>query len=245
MKEMVLITSISIKNSFRMKAIIAVLIAVTLICVIGLTAGFCLLAISPEVNKETPNRQLLEMYVSVTIYGVSLIGAGVTMNVIPFQTMTREKARGNIAALLATPLDPVHIWIGKSFGAFLPGLLLGIIFALTSLLVINIIYFIPNTGFLISPGIIINGFITAPLIYLSLSFLVHFVSLTGKPATGNAIAQVFLPVFASLMINLGLRNILDASSWKFTAANLGLALIIGVIVLLLRPRLTTERIVLS
>jgi hypothetical protein len=78
-----------------------------------------------------------------------------------------------------------------------------------------------------------------------LSLLVHLIGLSGKPATGNVIVQVFLPVFSSLMINLGVHHILDAASWPFAVANLGLAVVIGVIAILLRPRLTAERIVLS
>jgi hypothetical protein len=78
-----------------------------------------------------------------------------------------------------------------------------------------------------------------------LSLLAHVIGLTGKSATGNVIVQVFLPVFVSLMINLGVHHVLDAASWSFTLANLGLAAVIGIIAILLRQRLTRERIVLS
>jgi uncharacterized membrane-anchored protein YhcB (DUF1043 family) len=47
------------------------------------------------------------------------------------------------------------------------------------------------------------------------------------------------------MINLGVHNVLDTASWQFALANLGVALVIGVIAILLRPRLTKERIILS
>ena len=80
---------------------------------------------------------------------------------------------------------------------------------------------------------------------LSLSLLVHLIGLTGKPATGNVIVQVFLPVFASTMINLGVHNVLDVTSWSFALVIVGLAVLIGVITALMRPRLTAERIVLS
>jgi hypothetical protein len=71
------------------------------------------------------------------------------------------------------------------------------------------------------------------------------VGLTGKPATANVIIQVFLPVFVTLMINLIVRNVLDASSWTFTALNLGIAAAIGIIALSLKSRLRNEAIVLS
>jgi hypothetical protein len=244
MKDIGLITSISIRNNLRSTIIVAVLIAVVLICAISLVLAFCLLAIAPAMKAEVLDKHTLEMLLSVTIYGACLIGLGINMNVFA-QTMVREKSRGNITALLATPLKASHLWTGKSLAVFLPGLILGELLGLISLLAVNYIYFVPKIGFLINPWMAISSFVAIPLIYLSLSLLVHIIGLAGKPATANVIVQVFLPVFASLMINLGVRDILDAASWSFTVTNLGLAMIIVVITILLRPRLTRERIVLS
>jgi len=116
---------------------------------------------------------------------------------------------------------------------------------LIALLAVNYIYFVPTIGFLFTPWIAISSFVMVPLIYLALSLLAHLIGLTGNPATSNVIVQVFLPVFASLMINLGIHNVLNAASWPFTMASLGLAVVTGIIAILLRPRLTRERIVLS
>jgi hypothetical protein len=228
-----------------LKIILSVLIAVVVICVVALVVAFCTLAIGPAMKAEIPDRPALETYLSVTIYGACLIGLGVNMNIFASQTMTREKSRGNITALLATPLKASHIWIAKSLAVFLPGLVIGEILALISLLAVNYIYFVPRIGFLLNPWIAMSSFAAAPLIYLSLSLLAHVIGLTGKSATGNVIVQVFLPVFVSLMINLGVHHVLDAASWSFTLANLGLAAVIGIIAILLRQRLTRERIVLS
>jgi hypothetical protein len=245
MKDIILITAASIRNNLRSKIIIAVLIAVVLICVIGLVLALCLLMIAPAMEAEILDKPAVETGLSLIIYTTCLIGLGVNINAFGFQTMTREKSRGNMAALLATPLKVSHIWIAKSLAVFLPGLVLGEVFALISLIVVNCIYFVPRIGFLFNPWIAISSFVAVPLVYLSLSLLVHLIGLTGKPATGNVIVQVFLPVFASLMINLGVHSVLDATSWSFTVANLGLAVLIGVIAVLLLPRLTRERIVLS
>jgi len=124
MKDIGLITSVSIRNNLRSNIIVAVLIAVVLICAISLVLAFCLLAIAPAMKTEIPDRHTLEMFLSVTIYGACLIGLGINMNVFA-QTMMREKSRGNITALLATPLKASHIWTGKSLAVFLPGLVLG------------------------------------------------------------------------------------------------------------------------
>ncbi len=245
MREIALINSVSIRNNLRLKIVIVVALAVVLICAIGLVAAFCLLAIAPAMKAEILDRHTLETYLCVVVYSACLIGLGINMNVFASQSMTREKSRGNLTALLATPLKVNHIWIGKSLAVFLPGLVMGWVLGLMALVAVNYIYFIPRVGFLINPWIAVSSFIAVPLIYLGLSLMVHLIGLTGKPATGNVIVQVFLPVFSSLMINLGVRSVLDAASWPFTLANLGLAVVIGVIAVLLRPRLTRERIVLS
>jgi hypothetical protein len=113
------------------------------------------------------------------------------------------------------------------------------------MIAVNYIYFVPKIGFLITPWIAISSFVAAPLIYICLSLLVHLIGLTGRPATGNVIAQVFLPVIVTLMINLAIHHILDAASWPFALTNLGIATALGIIVIFLQPRLTKERIVLS
>ena len=245
MREIALIAAASIRNNLRSKIAVAILLAVELICIVGVVAALCLTAIEPEMEAEILNRPTLEAYLGVIVYAVCLVGLGVNLNAFGFQTMTREKSRGNIAALLATPLRASHIWIAKSLAVLLPGLVLGEVFGLIALVAVNYVYFVPTTGFLLTPWIAISSFVALPLIYLGLSLLVHVIGLTGSPATGNAIVQIFLPVFASLTISLGVHQVLDAVSWPLTLASLGLAVVIGIIAILLRPRLTRERIVLS
>jgi ABC-2 type transport system permease protein len=245
MRDIALILTTSIRNNLRLKSIAFVFIGVVLICVIGLNLSFCLLLIAPAVQAAVPDHSMLELYLNMILYTTCLIGVGINMNVFAFQSMTREKSRGNLESLLATPLEVKDIWIAKSLAVFLPGLALGEVLTLISLLAVNYIYFVPRTGFLMTPWIAVSSFVCVPLIYLGLSLLVHLVGLAGKPATGNAIVQVFLPLFASLMINLMLRSVLDASDWPFTVANLGIFAVMGIILISIRPLLTKEKIVLS
>ncbi|HSW58898.1 MAG TPA: hypothetical protein VLH15_10870 [Dehalococcoidales bacterium] len=245
MREINLIITSSLKNNLRNNVVIIVALATILICAIGMVAAIGILAIAPEVKREIINLHNLKSMLCLSVYGSCLVGLGINMNVFAFQTMTHEKSRGNITALLATPLEVSHIWSGKSLAVFLPGLVMGVVLGLISLLAINYIYFVPVTGFLFNAWIAVSGFLALPLVYLSLSFLVHNIGLTGKPATGNIIVQIFLPFFATLMINLGMRGVLDAASWPFALVNLGVAAAIGIIAFWLKPRLTRERIVLS
>jgi ABC-type Na+ efflux pump permease subunit len=245
MRETYLVILNSIKNNLRLKIVLIVYIAVTIMCVLGVTIALCLFLIAPEMKTGLPDKSKLELYLGLIMYSTCFISLGVNLNSLAFQSMTREKSRGNIESLLATPLEAKSIWIAKSIAIFIPGLILGEVLALITMIAVNYIYFVPEIGFIFNPWLAVSSFLAAPLIYLCLSLLIHFIGLTGKPATGNIIVQIFLPVMISLMINLAVRNILDITSWSFTLANLGIAVLIAIIVIFLQPRLTRERIVLS
>jgi ABC-2 type transport system permease protein len=245
MRDIGIILNVSIKNNLRSTVVNLVVLSVVILCVVGLAVTFCLVLIGPAMKSASPDKASLTSYLSMIMCVTCLLGLGINLNASAFQTLTREKSRGNIESLLATPLQPGSIWIGKSLAVFLPGLILGEAFSLIVLIIINYIYFVPEIGFLINPWIIISNFAAVPLVYLALSILVHLVGMTGKPASGNVIVQVFLPVFVTLVINLVVRSILDAGSWIFTLSNLGVAAVLGIIILLLHSRLAKERIVLS
>lgn len=245
MRDTGLIIITSIRNNLRLKSVTVVFIVLTLMLVAGLTLFFCLFLIAPAMDVELPDRVKLELYLGLIMYTTCLMGSGINLNSLAFQSMTREKSRGNIESLLATPLKVKDIWIAKSLAIFVPGLVLGEFLTLIVLVAINYIYFVPRIGFLFNPWIAVSSFLAVPLIYLCLSLLVYLIGLTGKPANGNVIAQVFLPIIMTLMINLMVRNILDAASWSFTLANLGIAAAVAITVIFLQPRLTREKIVLS
>lgn len=245
MSNLNLVTLAGIRRNLRMKTTLILLIVITLIIIAAVAAIFCMQFIGPELNSQAPSRSVLAESLSLILYITNIVGVGVTLNSFGFQTMVREKERGNLQSLLATPLKDTDIWLGKSLAVFLPGLVLATVLTGLALIIINAIYFIPETGFLITPHIVINGFVVAPFIYLFLVPLVHLVGYTDTPMTGNVIAQVFLPVITTLMINLTLRNVVEINSWLFAGINIGIAVIIGILVFSLRSQLTPERIILS
>ena len=223
----------------------AVVGSVVFICIAGMTVLFVTLFIRPEVNSATPDPSALKNYLGLTLFSTSFVSIGVFANVFAFRAMTREKARGNIQALLATPISPAEIWVGKSLAVFLPGLAFAVVMTMAAFLAVNYVYLVPDVGFIVNPWMMVSSFLSVPLVYLALGLLVHLIGLTGKPATGNVIAQVFLPLVTSLMINLAIRNVPGAASWIFSAILLGVSVAIGVTVLVIRSRLTAERVVLS
>ena len=246
MKDISLLTISSIGNNLRLKTVGIVFIIVTFVIAALLVILFCILLIEPAVSTASPDRADLEIYLGLVMYSTCFLTLGINLNSYGFQSMTREKTRGNIESLLATPIKIKDIWIAKGLAIFIPGLVIGEIFTLITLIAVNYIYFVPSTGFIINPWIVVSSFIAAPLVYLCLGLLVYLIGLTGKPATGNIIAQIFLPVMINIVIRLILHtNILTPTSWSFAAANIGLALVIIIITFFLQPRLTKEKIVLS
>ena len=246
MKDVGLLTLPSIRNNLRLKVVFIIFIIVTMMLVALLIILFCILLIKPAVSTASPDREDLELYFSIILYSTCFISLGINLNSFGFQSLTREKSRGNIESLLATPLRIKNIWIAKSLAIFIPGLVVGEILTLVTLIAINYIYFVPSIGFIFTPWIAVNSFIVAPVVYLCLGLLAYLVGLTGKPATGNIIVQIFLPVIINIMIQITFRtNILNSASWSFAAANIGLALVIIIIIFFLQPRLTKEKIVLS
>jgi ABC-2 type transport system permease protein len=195
-----------------------------------LALTFSLLVISPEISKQTPDREKLKTYLCLIMYSATILCLSINMNVFAFQSITTEKSRGNIESLLATPLSAKKIWISKSLTVFIPGMVFGIVLSSLALIAVNFIYFVPEMGFIYTHWIGLSSFIFIPIVYFCLSLLAHLIGLTGKPASGNIIAQIFLPLSLTLMINLTVRGILDGASWHFTLASAGLAAIILLIV---------------
>jgi len=240
-----LVAVTSMKNAFRMKTGMVILVSVTLLLVVGIAFAICLALIVPEMESASPDRNVLEGYLGIMLYASSLISIGVALNSLVFQTMVREKTRGNLAALMATPLKISDIWLGKTLALFVPGLILAIILTLLVLVIINVIYFLPEFGFVIDWQMMVNSLVLVPVMYLFFGTFVHIIGLTTKPVTGNVIAQVYLPVIANVMFQLTMHDVMNANSWQFMVLNLGLAILLGISVLAVKSRLNPERVMLS
>jgi ABC-type Na+ efflux pump permease subunit len=246
MRNMGIIFSTSMKNNFTSKAVAVIWYGIALLLASGMIILFGVLLIGPEAGKLSPDRSQLELYMAVTMFSVSLIGLGVNLNALGFTSMIREKAKGNIQSLLVTNLSIKDIWLAKTLAVFVPGLIAGTVLTLATLLVLNFVYFVPAVGFLINPWISITSFIIYPALYLCLGLLVNLVGLTNKPVNANIIAQVFLPVFINVVIQVMLRSsFMDYTSWQFMLINLGFVIIVGAVVLIVAPRISKERVVLS
>jgi len=246
MKNISPIITTNMRNNFRSKTVVIIWYGTALLILVALAALFGILLIAPELNKVSPDKAKLELYLGIIIFSASSLGLGINLSALGFTSMIKEKSRGNIQSLLATPIRLKDIWMGKSLAIFIPGLILGELLTLISLVAVNYIYFVPKVGFVFSPWVAVTGFFAIPLIYFCLGLLVYLIGLTGKPVNANIIAQAFLPVYLNIIIQILIHTtIFDASSWTFTLVNIGLALVIAIIVIILQFRISKEKIALS
>lgn len=236
----------NIRNNFSTKSAIVIWYGFAILLTIGMAVLFGMLLIAPELEKISPDKNILEIYFGVILFSASLLGVGINLNAIGFASMTKEKARGNIQSLLATPLGLKDIWLGKSLAIFIPGLIFAELMTAITLIVLNYIYFVPTIGFLFNPWIAVNCFVVFPAVYLCFGLLVYLIGLTGKPTNANIATLVFLPLYINVVVQLPLRtSFLDFTSWPFMLINIGIALIIAILVVILQFRISKEKVALS
>ena len=245
MNNITLVFANTVKDNLRLRVAAFITFTIIFICVVGVIILLSVLIINPEMDKPVPDIAALENALGLILFSASFFTIGIYCGVFSFQPLTREKARGNIQALLATPLKPADVWLGKSLGVFLPGLAFTVIMTIAAYFITNLVYFAGDIGFRGTPWMFISNLVASPLLYLAVTLFVHVVGLTGKAVTANIITQIFLPVMANVMIQLGVRTSLGSGSLLFTLILIGTTAIIGIGIFLIRSRLTTEKIILS
>lgn len=158
----------------------------------------------------------------------------------------KEKVNGNTECLLATPLGPGALWIGKGLAVFLPAYILSVIASALVVLAVNAAAITPGWGAFVLPApALVNGLIVNPLLFLGMLLFIMLFSLVNNPDV--AIAPSFLIGFG-LMIGMPLgllTGAIDISSWTFVLWYAGGTLLVWATVLCLTRLLTRQNIVLS
>jgi len=160
--------------------------------------------------------------------------------------ITNEKVNGNIECLLATPINPKTLWMGKCFAVFVPSYLISIIASFIVLLVVNLAAMLPGWGMFVLPvAALMSGLIVNPLLFFGLLAFIILFSLANNPDI--AIAPSLLIGFG-LMIGIPvglLTGSIDISSWSFTLWYMAGTVAAWAVVLYLTRLLTRQNIVLS
>ncbi|HSW58899.1 MAG TPA: hypothetical protein VLH15_10875, partial [Dehalococcoidales bacterium] len=127
-------------NAFRV--MLVVVTAVTIAASVGISIALGRLA---WLGEETA-RPLLVLIISLVAYFLPfLIIMAFTWGFASLPVI-KEKINGNIECLLATPISPGAIWMGKCLAIFLPGFAIAVISTLIVLLVINLTAIVPAAG---------------------------------------------------------------------------------------------------
>jgi len=226
----------------------AFLIIVIVFTVITITSA---VIISIALNRqewlgEEAARPMLELIMGLIAYFLPLFILITFIWAFASLPIIKEKVNGNIASLLATPLGPKEIWIGKSLAIFLPGFVISIVSTLIVLLAVNFIAISPATGsFVLTAPMLLTGFLINPLMFFGLLLFIVLFSLANNPDI--AIAPSFLIGFG-LMIGIPLgvaTGIINLASWSFSLWYMAGTVVIWAVVYCLSRLLTKENIVLS
>lgn len=226
--------------AFRIMLIVAAVIT------IAAAAGISIALRLSEWYGATEAFPVAEFIVGLVVYFITLaILLAFTWGFSGLQ-ITKEKVDGIIECLMATPLGPVTLWLGKCLAVFTPGFIISIASVVIVLLTVNLAAVLPGWGTFILPGAsLVVGLFGNPLLFLAVLGFIMLVSLAGNPDV--AIAPSFLIGFG-LMIGIpaGLATgIIDITSWSFVLWYTAGATIISIIVLLMTRMLTRQNIVLS
>lgn len=227
-------------NAFRIMVIISAVIAFA-----GAT-GISIALSKQEWLGEASARPTVELIIGLVAYFIPFAVLIAFIWAFASLPIIKEKVNGNIECLLATPLRPGALWMGKGLAIFLPGFGVSVIATLIVVLAVNFAAIMPATGDFVLPAqVLLTGFLINPLLFFGLlSFIILF-SLANNPDI--AIAPSFLLGFGLMIgIPLGLATgAVNLASWSLTLWYLVGTIIVWAVVCYFSRLLTRENIVLS
>ncbi len=190
---------------------------------------------------------LSHFVIAVPIYFLSMLPYIVFVWVFLYVIMGKEKSSGNIETLLATPLSPIALVIGKSLAIFIPGLLISIVSTLLLTLFLNTITSIMISSIIvvIPMPILITSLVVNSVIFFAFIILTNVLAFIKNPDI--AIIPSFLLGFGIMIgipIGLGLE-VFDIGSWIFTLYYSAGCLLLWLIIIISFHFLEKERIILS
>jgi hypothetical protein len=227
-------------NAFRILVIVSAVITVA--CAVGVS-----IALSKQAwLGEEAARPIVELIIGLITYFLTLFILISFIWAFSGLPITKEKVNGNIECLLATPLSPRELWMGKCLAIILPAYAVSVIATLLVVLAVNFITIIPVADrFVLPVPVLLTGFVINPLLLFGLLSFMVIISLANNPDI--AIAPSFIIGFGLMMgLPIGIATgVINLASWTFTLWYFVGAVIIWGVVGYLTRLLTKENIVLS
>jgi ABC-type Na+ efflux pump permease subunit len=201
------------------------------------------LATGPAWDEAKP---LLELFMGLAVNYVPLIALFSCMATWATDPIAKEKAKGPIESLLATPLTARAVWIGKSLAIFLPAYIIGLITTLIIIMAMNFASILPATGHFVLPlPEALTSFLFLPLLMFALISLGVLASLITNPVIGQTIVIFVGVILLQVVGQVGARIWWLLASWDYALYNLASAALLGMIAFYFSRSLSKERIILS
>ncbi|MBL7119532.1 MAG: hypothetical protein ISS53_02465 [Dehalococcoidia bacterium] len=191
-------------------------------------------------------KPMLEFFMGLVVNYMPLIVLFTWMAIWATDPIAKEKAKGSIESLLATPLTARAVWIGKSLAIFLPAYIIGFIATVIVILAMNFASILPATGRFVLPlPEALTSFLFLPLLMFALISLGILFSLITNPVIGRIIIMFIGVVLLQVVGQVGGRITWLLASWDYALYNLAGAALLGIIAFYLSRSLSKERIILS
>jgi ABC-type Na+ efflux pump permease subunit len=189
--------------------------------------------------------QAIRHMYGLILYSTSLLVLGLNFSAFATQSMVREKTQRVLESVLATPTSVRRLWISRVLAVLLPATIMSTAVTLAVALVVALTTAEIGLVLIQDPWVILAGFVWVPLSYLAIALLAQAVGLTRRPVSAGVIYQIYLPLAANVVIQLGVRFVVLTDTWVFALANLMVVAGFGIPALLLGRRLTAQQVTVS
>ncbi len=246
MKKLMVIMKKDLRETLRTKALyVSIAIALFILVALGIGLGEVIQTLIEQGSPPAEITAAIQSVIGTTALMLSLMLMMLFSMYINAYTLTMEKVKHSMESLLCTPLSLRQVCLGKSLAVFLPSVVLGLVLTFGGIVGINQIFIVPRLGRFIMPG-------TAPLvaILVVVPLIVFFlVSLMIEVQLIITNIRWINAAFMALIfgVGFGFSPVLKfgPSSWSMVLASLGIGAMLALLVVLLSPRVTKERIILS
>ena len=222
------------------------MVAVVTVITVGASIGISVALRLQSWYGEPKAIPVLDLIMGLVVYFLPLFVLIAFIWAFANLPLIQEKVNGNIECLLATPLSPKVLWVGKVFAVFLPSYILSVVASCIVLMAVNVAVVLPGWGTFILPvPALVNGLVINPLLFFALLAFIILFSLANNP--DMAITPSFLIGFGLMIgVPVGLMTgTIDISSWSFVLWYMAGTIVACAIVLFLTRLLTNQNIVLS
>jgi len=160
-----------------------------------------------------------------------------------------EKQKRSLESLLATPVSVRRVWVGKSMGAALSGVIIGLAMSIFAYCIIAFGEVYPRIHTAIAPSALafLSGLVLVPVTVFLVSMLVSYIQLVAtNPRMGNLVyGLTLLVVWGVLFFASYYLPLVGVSIDYYPLIFVGLILLLGAGCYLCSRGLTKEKVVLS